>query len=111
MKSGNFTAADSFPLRKDFLLTAFGPFDEVDGSDKDIFAMYRQAAASACGSPQIYLACGTEDRLYPKVALFRDFLQKEGAPLTFKDGPGIHDWLFWNTYLEDALETFLPLKK
>ncbi|MBQ1356081.1 MAG: acetylesterase [Solobacterium sp.] len=111
MKSGNFTAADSFPLRKDFLLAAFGPFDEVDGSDKDIFAMYRQAVASACGSPQIYLACGTEDRLYPKVALFRDFLQKEGAPLTFKDGPGIHDWLFWNTYLEDALETFLPLKK
>ena len=111
MKSGNFTAADSFPLRKDFLQAAFGPFDEVDGSDKDVFTAYRKAAASPCGSPKIYLACGTEDALYPKVAQFRDFLQEQDAPLTFKDGPGIHDWLFWNAYLEDALETFLPLKK
>ena len=42
MKSGNFTAADSFPLRKDFLLAAFGPFDEVDGSERDVFTMYKR---------------------------------------------------------------------
>ena len=107
--SGNITGSESFPRRRDFLESVFGPFEEVDGSERDIFAMYRKAAASPAGSPQIYLACGTEDALYPKVCYFRDFLLAEGAPLTFRDGPGIHDWAFWNTYLEDALETFLPL--
>lgn len=106
--ASNLQGQDAYIRSRPFLESVFGKLEDMDGSDNDIYKLYLEAASSEHGSPKIYLACGTEDAIYPLSIRFRDFLMDNNAPLTFKDGPGVHDWAFWNEYLEDALETFLP---
>lgn len=41
---------------------------------------------------------------------FRDYLKGLGIEVTFEEGPGAHEWDFWNTYIRRVLE-WLPLEK
>jgi enterochelin esterase-like enzyme len=52
----------------------------------------------------MYLACGTEDDLCGASRAFADFLRAEKADYFYEDGPGKHDWFFWNEYLKRGLE-------
>jgi len=60
--------------------------------------------------PSLYLACGTEDFLIDNNRAFRDFLQNAGVDHTYEEGPGIHDWKFWDKYIARVLE-WLPLEE
>ena len=44
----------------------------------------------------IFMACGSEDFLLNENHEFRDFLEKKGVDVTYKESTGIHDWKFWN---------------
>ena len=35
--------------------------------------------------------------------VFRDFLNSQNVDLTYYESEGIHDWKFWNQYLEPAI--------
>ena len=52
----------------------------------------------------IFMACGSEDFLLNENHEFRDFLEKKGVDVTYKESAGIHDWKFWNEYLEPAIQ-------
>ena len=41
---------------------------------------------------------------------FRDFLNENGVDLTYVEGPGKHDWVFWDTYITKVLD-WLPLNR
>ena len=41
---------------------------------------------------------------------FRDFLNENGVDLTYAEGPGKHDWVFWDTYIKKVLD-WLPLNR
>jgi S-formylglutathione hydrolase FrmB len=56
--------------------------------------------------PRLYFACGTEDFLYQRFADFRRYAQEIGLDATFEEGPGRHEWRFWDTYIQKALEFF-----
>ena len=58
--------------------------------------------------PKLYLACGTEDFLIEENRDYRDFLTNEMIDFTYIEGPGAHDWNFWDTYIEKVIE-WLPL--
>ncbi|MBR2991006.1 MAG: acetylesterase [Solobacterium sp.] len=102
-----FFGADALFMNAKFLRNSFGDPEAVDGSDKDPYALYDRAAASTAGCPDIYLAIGLEDTLYPNVKKYIDFLEKRGAPLMCVEDHGIHDFNYWNIHLKDALERFL----
>ena len=53
---------------------------------------------------QIFMACGSEDFLLNENHEFRDFLLKNKVDFTYKESTGIHDWKFWNEYLEPAIQ-------
>ena len=55
----------------------------------------------------IFMACGTEDFLLEKNRQFRDFLKEQGVDVAYHEGPGIHDWKFWNEYLEPGVRWML----
>lgn len=55
------------------------------------------------------MACGTEDVLIENDQNFRDFLLKNSVDLTYMEGPGKHDWEFWDTYIKKVLD-WLPLE-
>ena len=99
----------------DFLMTnrgyyesVFGDLDKVPGSEKDYTALAERLAASGEEKPKIYLACGTEDGLITPNRIFRDKLKSLGYDPTWEEGPGKHDWYFWDTYIRKALD-WLPL--
>ena len=52
----------------------------------------------------VFMACGSEDFLIENNRQFRDFLNEHKVNLTYKESEGIHDWIFWNKYLEPAIE-------
>ena len=58
--------------------------------------------------PDIYIACGIQDWLIEHSRKFRDLLQRKGFRVTYEEGPGDHNWDFWDTYIKKALD-WLPL--
>ncbi len=54
------------------------------------------------------MACGTEDSLFDANVAFKDKLLADGFDLTWEEGPGVHDWAFWDAYIEKAIK-WLPL--
>ena len=86
----------------------FGDLEKAVVSDKNPIWLAKQLAGKQ-NLPDIYIACGTEDYLLPHSRNFRDLLLKNGFPVTYEEGPGGHDWDFWDTYIKTALD-WLPLE-
>ena len=68
----------------------------------------RKAAGEDVNFPKIYMCCGTEDGLLGANHTVRDDLISKGFDVTYEEGPGGHEWNFWDTYIEKILN-WLPL--
>ncbi|MCF0106038.1 MAG: acetylesterase [Holdemanella sp.] len=91
--------------KKDYYEAVFGPVELIKGSYKDYYA----AALNVKKKPKIYMCCGTEDGLYKPNEEYYTYLKENGYDVTFEYGPGNHDWVFWDTYIQKVLE-WLPLE-
>jgi len=87
----------------------FGNLDEFAGSDNDVVALVKKVAASDGPKPKLYQCCGTEDFLYEDNVRFRDIVKDLPIDLTYEEGPGIHDWKFWDDYIQHVLK-WLPIR-
>lgn len=96
--------------RKDYWESLFGPFDQVKGSFNDLFAAAEELAASDRVKPDIYMWCGTEDRLFQSNEKMRDHLNKLGFNLTWEQSSGIHAWEYWDEKIKTVL-SLLPIRK
>ena len=90
-----------------FLEGIFGNLDEALTSDKNP-AVLAKKLAGCQPKPKIYIACGTEDYLISHSRNFRDLLNDNGFQVTYEEGPGGHEWDFWDTYIKKAID-WLPL--
>lgn len=81
----------------------FGDLNELLGSENDPEALVLDLKKKKADIPKIYMACGSEDFLLRENHDYRDFLVKENVDLTYVESPGVHDWNFWNEYIEKAL--------
>ena len=88
--------------------SVFGDLDKLPGSDMDIYALVKNRLAEKKLIPNIYIACGTEDSLLQNNRDFKDFLIQNKVPVNYVEGPGGHDFTFWDTYIEKVLD-WLPL--
>lgn len=95
--------------KRSYFEAIFGDLEKLPGSDKDPEGVLKIVKAQGKKLPRIYMACGTEDGLVTLNRRYRDFLLKEGVDLTYVEGPGAHDWKFWDTYIEKVMD-WLPLK-
>lgn len=98
----------NYLARRDFAESLFGDLTKVSSSDKNPRWLIDHLAASGAAIPKIFLACGTEDPLLEGNHTLRDFLQKAGADVTYEEGPGSHEWDFWDRYIRRVLD-WLPL--
>lgn len=87
----------------------FGDLTKVAESDKNPKWMAKKLVERKVDIPKIYMACGTKDLLLEANRDFRDYLQNIGINLMFEEGPGAHEWDFWNTYIKKVLD-WLPLE-
>ena len=91
----------------------FGSMEEAWNSDKNPqYLAKRLAERSAAGEPvhfpRIYMCCGTSDSLIGPNYAVRDDLAGKGFDVTWAEGPGGHEWDFWDTYIAKVLD-WLPL--
>ena len=54
--------------------------------------------------------CGTEDHLIGANRSIATALKEAGACVTYEEGPGIHDWYFGDTYIQNVLK-WLDIKR
>lgn len=90
--------------------TVFGDLSKVPGSKHDLFALARKAAKAPV-KPRLYQCCGTEDELYPDNVRFRDVVQKLPLDLTYEEGPGEHNWAYWDMMIQRVLAWMFPTRK
>lgn len=98
-------AADVIPEK--MLYELFGERDKILASDINPETLFLRLKQSGAAVPKIYLACGTEDSLIGHNREFAAFLKENGADCVFEEGPGMHDWKFWNEYLNRGLDKLL----
>ncbi len=98
---------DNLFTNRGYYESIFGDLTKVRGSFFDYDAL-AEKVAPLTEKPKFYMACGTEDELIGVNRQFRDHLQKLGFDVTYEEGPGVHDWYFWDEYILRAME-WLPL--
>lgn len=54
--------------------------------------------------PRLYQCCGTEDYIYPLNESFRAAANKYGIDITYEEGPGEHEWGYWDTNIQRVLK-------
>ncbi len=81
----------------------FGEAGQVLGSDRDPKALAKRLVETGEELPGIYLACGSEDFLIGANRSFHAHLETLGIPHEYREGPGVHDWAYWDAHIEQAM--------
>jgi putative tributyrin esterase len=82
--------------------TVFGDLSKVPGSKHDLFTLAKKVAKGHI-KPRLYQCCGTEDHLYADNVRFRDAVSKLPLDLTYEEGPGEHNWAYWDKMIQSVL--------
>ncbi len=88
----------------DYYTQIFGDLDKLDESENNPEYLVTERLKKEEKIQPIFMACGSEDFLLNENHEFRDFLLKNKVDFTYKESTGIHDWKFWNEYLEPAIQ-------
>ncbi len=84
----------------------FGDPYHLEGTDSDLNTLYDKAKESG-QVPKLYQACGTEDFLYGINQDIKKRFEAKEADLVYEEGPGGHEWNFWDTYVQRMLDWML----
>lgn len=87
--------------------SVFGDLDHLESSINNPEYLIRRLKKEGKAIPQIYMACGSEDFLIEPNRAFHSFLQQEKVDVQYFESEGIHDWTFWNQYLEPSIKWML----
>ena len=102
-------AGASDPVRVETFRLIFGPDLNVAAPD-DLFECARRFADLPEPKPLLYQGCGTGDYLYADNVRFRDQIRSLGLMVTYEEGPGSHDWGYWDQQIQQVL-SWLPIQK
>ena len=105
--------AHNDPANKDWLVgmrNVFGDLSKVPGSQHDLFTLAKKIAKAPV-KPRLYQCCGAEDFLHADNIRFRDAVQKLPLDLTYMDGPGEHNWAYWDARIQDVLTWMFTMGK
>jgi putative tributyrin esterase len=98
------------PKRKDHMQWIFGDTSTFQGSNNDLLALASKLKKENKKQPALYACCGTDDFLYEQNQTFKAHAEKIGLELTYEEGPGTHEWGFWDLWIQRILE-WLPLNQ
>lgn len=101
---------EAYPFGRSYLEYIFGDEPDLMHSEKEPGVLAESLVKKGKELPEIYLACGTEDDMYPANKKFGKKLEDLGYRVTWKDHKGGHDWDFWDWAIEDVIKNWLPLE-
>lgn len=67
--------------------------------EMDLFVLAKKAESVAV-KPKLYQWCGTEDFLYEGNVKFKEYMEKTTFDYTYAEGPGDHNWQYWDKQIE-----------
>lgn len=82
---------------------------DITGTDNDLIWLLQELERTEAPKPMLYQCCGTEDFLYEDNQVFRKACEATSLDFTYQEGPGGHDWGYWDARIQDVLK-WLPLK-
>lgn len=87
-----------------------GDLSCVKGSSADLLSLASNLKQNGETMPPAYIACGVDDELcYPMNLHFKSGLEKLAYPMKFVQGPGKHEWRFWDEQIEQAVNWFASM--
>ncbi len=93
----------------DYYAATFGEPGELLASKNNPEALVRERKEEGKAIPGVFMACGSEDFLIEPNRAFHQFLMEEQVPVTWHESPGIHDFVFWNKWIEPGIRWALGL--
>lgn len=87
-----------------------GDLNSIENSKNDLFYLTKQVIASEGPKPKLYQCCGTEDFLYKDNQNFKSFIENSSLYYTYQEGPGAHEWIYWDAEIQKVLK-WLPINK
>ncbi|MFW5980853.1 MAG: alpha/beta hydrolase [Halanaerobiaceae bacterium] len=88
----------------------YGNIDKVKNSKSDLMYLLKQNVENEIELPDLFQCCGTEDFLYENNQNFKKLAEKLKVNLTYEEGPGDHQWSYWDKKIQRVLE-WLPVTK
>lgn len=85
----------------------FGP-EGIPGEQCDVIRLVREEAKDP-NRPKLIQLCGTEDFLYGDNQTFRRAAEEAGYGHTYREGPGDHEWPYWDKAIQYAFQFFCGL--
>lgn len=92
---------DKMPER---IYNSFGTLEEYRGSYNDFKFLYRKHLEEGTKMPRLYTCCGQQDGFYEGAKKFATDAKASGVDILFEEGPGGHDWAFWDQWLPKMLD-------
>jgi S-formylglutathione hydrolase FrmB len=92
------------------LQNIFGDINAIKNSKNDLFHLAKEVSNSNDPKPKLYQCCGTEDFLYEDNINFKKFIESNNFDYTYEEGPGTHEWSYWDAQIQNVLK-WLPIKK
>ncbi len=89
----------------------FDSVERIERNGDDLFAL-AEACAGRPDAPRLLQVCGTGDHLYSDNIRFRNHMKKLGFPgYSYMEGPGAHEWSFWDFHIREGLRFLLGGEK
>src|SRR5450432_494999 len=89
--------------RPDELALVCGDAESIPRAGGDLTDLARELAHSDGPKPKLYQCCGTEDFLLESNRRFRDAIAPLGYEHLYEEGPGLHDWGYWDAAIQRVL--------
>ncbi len=86
----------------------FGDFTKLPGGEHDPAFWLQNALAQRLTLPKLYIACGTQDDLYPLSVYFSQACQRAGLDVAYSEEKDAkHDWYFWDKQIYQFIKFIL----
>jgi S-formylglutathione hydrolase FrmB len=92
-----------FKLTPGYFETLHGDLSNVYETDRNIALHAKQVMDAGRPLTDLYIACGYNDSLVPENRELHEQLRDAGFPHVYEEGPGTHDWPFWNEFMRRGL--------
>jgi S-formylglutathione hydrolase FrmB len=98
------TLGNGWKVLTDSIMSVYGAEESQTRKDNDIYKMLREISPEKAKTlPFIYLDCGTEDGLITSNRDFSALLVEKKIPHEFRELPGKHDWVYWDSQVQEFL--------
>ncbi|MDD5936441.1 MAG: alpha/beta hydrolase family protein [Clostridiales bacterium] len=91
----------------DYYTLTFGDLSKLEDSVNNPAYLVKKAKEEKTTLPELFMAVGTEDFLLEENREFHRFLKEQGIDVNYYESTGVHDWKFWDSYLEPGIKWML----